>query len=110
MGSFNDKKPNRVKCFLKNIIVKLNDWINIIIYLFVLVIFYLPILLAIIIRTKSMIIFASLYCAFWAGPITPAIPIQLAITFGIRSIMNKLFPKMKNRKPIFKKKEDTKNE
>ena len=102
----------KTKDFFKAILVKLNDWTNIIIYLIVLAVFFLPCILAIIWPTKTAITIAVAYFAFWAGPITPAMPIQFAITFGIRTLLNKIFPRMKNRRPIFKKKnkEELKNE
>ena len=96
--------------FFKAILVKLNDWTNLIIYLFVLLIFFLPCVLAFIWPSKELIAIAVAYVAFWAGPITPAMPIQFAMTFGIRAILNKLFPKLRIRHPIFKhkNKEDNK--
>ena len=90
--------------FFKAILVKLNDWTNLIIYLIVLTVFFLPCILAFIWPNKALIAIAIAYFAFWAGPITPAMPIQFAITFGIRALLNKLFPKMKIRRPIFKHK------
>ena len=111
----NSQKPKKkfgqkVKDFFKAILVKLNDWTNLIIYLFVLIIFFLPCILAFIWPSKTLIAIAVAYFAFWAGPITPAMPIQFAITFGIRALLNKLFPNMKNRRPIFKKKNKEDNE
>lgn len=105
----NNQKPKKkfgqkVKDFFVAVLVKLNDWTNLIIYLFVLIIFFLPCILAFIWPSKTLIAIAIAYVAFWAGPITPAMPIQFAITFGIRALLNKLFPKMKNRRPIFKRK------
>lgn len=105
----NNQKPKKslwqkTKNFFKAILVKLNDWTNLIIYLFVLIVFFLPCILAFIWPSKTLIAIAVAYFAFWAGPITPAMPIQFAITFGIRTLLNKLFPKMKNRRPIFKRK------
>ena len=94
----------KIKDFFKAILVKLNDWTNVIIYLFVLLVFFLPCVLAFFIPSKTMIVFAVAYAAFWAGPITPAMPIQFAMTFGIRAILNKMFPKLKTRRPIFKHK------
>ena len=111
----NSQKPKKkfwqkVKDFFKAILVKLNDWTNLVIYLFVLIIFFLPCILAFIWPSKTLIGIAVAYFAFWAGPITPAMPIQFAITFGIRALLNKLFPNMKNRRPIFKKKNKEDNE
>lgn len=101
----------KTKDFFKAILVKLNDWTNVIIYLFVLIVFFLPCILAFIWPSKTLVAIAVAYFAFWAGPITPAMPIQFAITFGIRALLNKLFPRLKTRRPIFKKnKEELKNE
>ena len=105
----NNQKPKRslwakTREFFKAILVKLNDWTNVIIYLFVLIIFFLPCVLAIIIPSKTLTAIAVAYVAFWAGPITPAMPIQFAMTFGIRAVLNKMFPRLKNRRPIFKHK------
>ena len=94
----------KTKDFFKSVLVKLNDWTNVIIYLFVLIIFFLPCVLAFIMPSKKLIAIAVAYAAFWAGPITPAMPIQFAITFGIRTLLNKMFPRLKNRRPIFKQK------
>ena len=113
----NNQKPKKsfwqkTKDFFKAILVKLNDWTNLIIYLIVLTIFFLPCILAFIWPSKTLIAIAVAYFAFWAGPITPAMPIQFAITFGIRTLLNGLFPRMKNRHPIFKRKskEEIENE
>lgn len=101
----------KTKDFFKAILVKLNDWTNVIIYLFVLIVFFLPCILAFIWPSKTLTAIAVAYFAFWAGPITPAMPIQFAITFGIRALLNKMFPRLKTRRPIFKKnKEELKNE
>ena len=100
----------KTKDFFKAVLVKLNDWTNVIIYLFVLILFFFPCVLAFIWPSKTLIAIAVAYFAFWAGPITPAMPIQFAITFGIRAILNKLFPKMKTRRPIFKKNKEEENE
>lgn len=101
----------KTKGFFKAILVKLNDWTNVIIYLFVLIVFFLPCILAFIWPSKTLVAIAVAYFAFWAGPITPAMPIQFAITFGIRTLLNKMFPRLKTRRPIFKKnKEELKNE
>ena len=112
----NNQKPKKslwqkTKDFFKAILVKLNDWTNIIIYLFVLILFFFPCVLAFIWPSTTLTTIAIAYVAFWAGPITPAMPIQFAITFGIRALLNKLFPKLKTRRPIFKKnKEELENE
>ena len=111
----NSQKPKKnlwqkTKGFFKAILVKLNDWTNLIIYLFVLIVFFLPCILAFIWPSKTLIAIAVAYFAFWAGPITPAMPIQFAITFGIRALLNKMFPKMKDRRPIFKRKSKEDNE
>jgi hypothetical protein len=113
----NNQKPKKslwqkTKDFFKAILVKLNDWTNIIIYLFVLILFFLPCILAFIWPSKTLTAIAVAYFAFWAGPITPAMPIQFAITFGIRALLNKLFPRLKIRHPIFRKKskEEIENE
>lgn len=101
----------KTKAFFKAILVKLNDWTNLLIYLFVLILFFFPCVLAFIWPSDTLTAIAIAYVAFWAGPITPAMPIQFAITFGIRALLNKLFPKLKTRRPIFKKnKEELKNE
>lgn len=93
------------------VLVKLNDWANLIIYLIVLILFFMPSIIAFFIPTPGVIAFAVAYVAFWAGPITPAMPIQFAITFGVRALLNKMFPRLKTIKPIFKKKkEDVNNE
>ena len=102
----------KTKDFFKAILVKLNDWTNLIIYLFVLTVFFFPCVLAFIWPSDTLTAIAIAYVAFWAGPITPAMPIQFAITFGIRALLNKLFPRLKIRHPIFRKKskEEIENE
>ena len=112
----NNQKPKKslwqkTKDFFKAILVKLNDWTNVIIYLFVLIVFFMPCILAFIWPSKTLTAIAVAYFAFWAGPITPAMPIQFAITFAIRALLNKMFPRLKTRRPIFKKnKEEVENE
>lgn len=89
-----------IKRFLKKIWETLKDPLNLVIYVIVVIMFYSPTIIG---YTLSMITknawhstYATAYWLFWIGPFTPAIPIQIAITLGIRKIINILKGKNKN--------------
>lgn len=50
--------------------------------------------------SPAHITWATAYVAFWAGPFTPAIPLQLALTFVIARPLRRLINYIKYRRAI----------
>lgn len=95
MGAFLKKISLKVWYFLKNLVKKLANPLNIIIFIIVLVVMYSPTwvgyLIYFISKNPYHLIYANAYALFWAGPFTPFFPLCLAITFGIRKIWDRIF-------------------
>lgn len=80
--------------FVKDVLTQLKDPVNIVIYLLVLVAFFSPCIIGyaytlITHRARGAAI-ATAYWLFWAGPFTPAMPIQFGITFALSKPVHKL--------------------
>ena len=56
--------------FIKDVLTQLKDPVNIAIY--------------------AVVLIATAYWLFWAGPFTPAMPIQFGITFALSKPVHKL--------------------
>lgn len=73
--------------FVRRVIHELKDPVNITIYLAVVTIFFSPCIigytLTLVTHRPRGAIIATAYWLFWAGPFTPAMPIQFAITFAL---------------------------
>ena len=80
--------------FVKHILKELKDPLNIVVYLFVILIFFSPTIVGYIIilcgANPAHVAWATAYMLFWAGPFTPAIPIQFVITFSISRPLRRL--------------------
>ena len=80
--------------FVKYILKELKDPLNIVVYLFVLLVFFSPTIVGYIMvlcgANLAHVTWATAYMLFWAGPFTPAIPIQLVITFSISRPLRRL--------------------
>lgn len=84
----------KIKAFFKNLITELKDKWNLLIFLIVLIVMYmpawLPLLLGTLFKSAALIGIGSAVAVFWAGPFTPFFPLCVAITFAIRKIINKI--------------------
>ena len=84
----------RIIKFLKRLLIELKDPLNIIVYLIVLTLFFSPCIIGylytIITSKPQGAAIATAYWLFWAGPFTPAMPIQFAITFAIARPLRRL--------------------
>ena len=84
----------KCKAFIGWILKQLKDKTNIVIFIIVYVVLssevWIPYLLAIITGNKWWWGIGSACWAFWLAPFTPFIPICLAVTFGIRKIVDKI--------------------
>ncbi len=82
-----------VKKFVIDIIHKLEDKRNLAIFFCVLAVMSAPIwlfyLLAVVFDIKALYAVASVYWAFWAGPMTPFFPLCVAITLAIRKLLDR---------------------
>lgn len=79
--------------YLKWIKNECKDWKTFLIFLIVVLIVYSPTwggyLLYLIFKWKWCLAVATSTMIFWVGPFTPFIPLCIAITFGIKGIMEK---------------------
>lgn len=90
--------------FIIHLVKRLATPLNIILYLIVVAIFFSPSAAGFIVYlvngSKVAFTVATAYIAFWAGPFTPAIPIQLAITFALARPWNALFRYIRYRRDV----------
>lgn len=93
IGLFSKMKIKAVN-FCKWIWSECKDWHTLVLLLIVVVIMYTPVwggyLLHILFGIKLGSVVATAYLAFWAGPFTPYFPLCIAITFGIKKIIEKI--------------------
>ena len=86
---------------LKHLLHALKDPVNIVIYLIVVLVFFSPCIIGytvtILTRNPAGAAIATAYWLFWAGPFTPAMPIQFAITFALSKPVHKLIRKHKRK-------------
>ena len=79
---------------LKRILRALKDPVNIVIYIIVVAAFFSPCIIGyvhtILTHNPAGAAIATAYWLFWAGPFTPAMPIQFAITFALSKPVHKL--------------------
>lgn len=84
----------KCKAFIRWILKQLKDKTNILIFVIVFLVLssevWIPYLLAIITGNKWWWGIGSACWAFWLAPFTPFLPLCLAITFGIRKIVDKI--------------------
>lgn len=90
--------------FIKRLLKELKDPLNIIVYAIVLLLFFSPsiigYLMVLLGANPANVAWATAYMLFWAGPFTPAIPIQLAITFAIARPLRRLINYIKYRRNV----------
>ena len=90
-----------IKRFVINILHQLEDKRNLAIFFYMLAVLSAPIwlfyTLAVMFDIKALYAVASVYWAFWAGPMTPFFPLCVAITLAIRKILDKLLWKKNDR-------------
>lgn len=90
--------------FLCRLLRELKDPLNIIVYLFVVLLFFSPTIIGYLMVLcgcpAAHVAWATAYMLFWAGPFTPAIPIQLAITFAIARPLRRLINHIKYKRKI----------
>lgn len=84
----------KCKAFIRWILKQLKDKTNILIFIIVFLVLssevWIPYLLAIITGNKWWWGIGSACWAFWLAPFTPFLPLCLAITFGVRKIVDKI--------------------
>lgn len=80
--------------FCKWVWSECKDWRTLLLFGIVVVLMYTPVWLGYILyfvfKSKWAMGIASAYLVFWAGPFTPYFPLCVAITFGIKKIIEKI--------------------
>ena len=93
------KLKNKFIKFCKWVWQECKDWHTVVIFAVVVVVMYSPVwggyLCHAIFGWKWCSVMATAYLAFWAGPFTPFFPLCIAITLGIRRIIDKIKGKKK---------------
>jgi len=96
------KLKNKFIKFCKWVWQECKDWHTVVIFAVVVVVMYSPVwggyLCHAIFGWKWCSVMATAYLAFWAGPFTPFFPLCIAITLGIRRIIDKIKGKKKAEK------------
>jgi len=84
---------NRIKKFVKKIWLECKDRRTLTIFFIVVIVMYSPVwvdyLLYFIFDYKVFLVVATACLAFWAGPGTPFFPLCIAITLGIKKIIER---------------------
>lgn len=85
---------NKTKAFFKWLWTQLKDWHNLIIFLIVVAIVscevWIPYIIAVITGDAYWWAIGSACWAFWLAPFTPFLPLCIAITLGVRKIIDKI--------------------
>ncbi len=88
------KLKNKFIKFCKWVWEECKDWHTVVIFAIVVVVMYSPVwggyLCHALFHWKWCSVMATAYLAFWAGPFTPFFPMCIAITLGIRRIIDKI--------------------
>lgn len=88
------KLKNKLINFCKWVWNECKDWHTVVIFVIVVVIMYTPVwggyLCHAVFGWKWCSAVATAYLAFWAGPFTPYFPLCIAITLGIRRLIDKI--------------------
>ena len=88
-----EKLKKKIINFFKWIWTQIKDWHNLIILLFVVIVFTSPIwlcgILGLIYDSATLLGIAGGYLAFWLGPATPFWPLCIAVTLLIRKGIEK---------------------
>lgn len=89
-----EKLKNKFINFCKWVWSECKDWRTLLLFGIVVVLMYTPVWLGYILyfvfKSKWAMGIASAYLVFWAGPFTPYFPLCVAITFGIKKIIEKI--------------------
>ena len=89
----------RFKKFCEWIWSECKDWHTLVLFIIVVVIMYTPVwggyLIHLIFKKSWGSVMATAYLAFWAGPFTPYFPLCIAITLGIKKLVEKIKSKRK---------------
>lgn len=89
-----EKLKNKFINFCKWVWNECKDWRTLLLFGIVVVLMYTPVWLGYILyfvfKSKWAMGIASAYLVFWAGPFTPYFPLCIAITFGIKKIIEKI--------------------
>lgn len=95
------KLKNKFIKFCKWVWQECKDWHTVVIFAVVVVVMYSPVwggyLCHALFGWKWCSVMATAYLAFWAGPFTPFFPLCIAITLGIRKIVDKIKGKDKTK-------------
>lgn len=91
-----------MKRFIRKLLKELKDPLNIILYPFVVLLFFSPSIVGYLLSFANPwhLTWATAYILFWAGPMTPAIPLQLVLTFAIARPFRRLINYIKYRRNI----------
>ena len=85
---------NKIKNFWIWLWKQLKDWRNFVIFIIVVMVVscevWIPYIFALITKNAWWWTIGSACWAFWLAPFTPFIPLCIAITFGIRKLLNKI--------------------
>ncbi len=88
------KLKNKFIKFCKWVWEECKDWHTVVIFAIVVVVMYSPVwggyLCHALFHWKWCSVMATAYLAFWAGPFTPFFPMCIAITLGIRRIIDRI--------------------
>lgn len=85
---------NKTKAFWQWLWTQLKDWHNLVIFSIVTAIVscevWIPYILAVVTGDSYWWAIGSVCWAFWLAPLTPFLPLCIAITLGIRAIIDKI--------------------
>ncbi|WP_290912412.1 hypothetical protein [Eubacterium sp.] len=89
----------KFKKFCKWVWSECKDWHTVVLFIIVVVVMYTPVwggyLIHLILKKSWGSVMATAYLAFWAGPFTPYFPLCIAITLGIKKLIEKIKSKRK---------------
>lgn len=92
--SFFTKMKIKFINFCKWVWSECKDWHTVVIFAVVVVVMYTPVwggyLCHALFGKKWFSVLATTYLAFWAGPFTPYFPLCIAITLGIKRLIEKI--------------------
>lgn len=82
---------NKVKDLIKWIWTECKDWRTLVIFVITWCIMVSPVFVGYILyfvtKNEWHLTYASVILVFWAGPLTPLIPLCIAITFAVKKIL-----------------------
>lgn len=97
---------SKAKALVKAVFAQLKDRTNIIIFISVFLVLssevWVPFLLGIITGKAWWYGIAATCWGFWLAPFTPFLPLCIAITFGVRTLVDAIRKRKQNRKKVRK--------